>query len=426
VVSGPAEAEKLPSLDKVNIVAQTTQEEDIFKQTAEIIRQKSKEAVISDTICQPTKDRQRETIKFARDSDLVIVVGGKHSANTQRLYQICARLSPKVLLAETDEEINETALNGAKKIFITAGASTPNWMIEKIVKKTRKLTRKSESFFTQKLAYIWNVIITSSLFTAISAMCLTYICMKFQNFLVDLKFVLLSGLFVGSLHLFNRIEEKGANIPDEVQTMLFAKHKKTAKLAAVVAGTVSILISLSFSFYAFLLTAAFWLAGTFYPYKALKFSKFLNFPASKDIVTSLGWAFVCAGIPAISNNALSYKSTHLAILFAILIVFIRSTLMGISNVHNDMMIGKENFYKAAGPRPTYIIIFLTFIFIETLFVSLMQIGYNKEIIRRVSYSLAYYLGLLLIFIFGKIPRRVLSETAIDFQFLLSWSLLVTL
>ena len=138
VVSGPEEAEKLPCFDKVNVVSQTTQKESVFLETAEIIKAKSNTCQISNTICHPTKLRQRETMELAKNADLVIVVGGKHSANTTRLALLCRELAPKVLHVETEAELTEQQVLEPKQIFITAGASTPNWVIDQVAAWVRQ------------------------------------------------------------------------------------------------------------------------------------------------------------------------------------------------------------------------------------------------------------------------------------------------
>lgn len=139
VVSGPEEAKKLPHFAKVNVVSQTTQKESVFFETAEIIRQNADICQISNTICQPTKDRQKETEEQAKNADLVIVVGGKHSANTARLALLCKALCPQVQHVETVEDLDEELIKKAKKIFITAGASTPSWVIDPVVSQVKKL-----------------------------------------------------------------------------------------------------------------------------------------------------------------------------------------------------------------------------------------------------------------------------------------------
>lgn len=139
VVSGPQEAKQLPHFDKVNVVSQTTQKETVFYETAEEVKKHADSCQISNTICQPTKERQKETIEFAQNADLVIVVGGKHSANTARLALLCKELSSAVQHVETEEELNEKEILKAKKIFITAGASTPDWVIDRVADHVRTL-----------------------------------------------------------------------------------------------------------------------------------------------------------------------------------------------------------------------------------------------------------------------------------------------
>jgi 4-hydroxy-3-methylbut-2-enyl diphosphate reductase len=139
VVADAEEAKKLPAYDKVNVVAQTTQKEQTFFDAAEVIKQKAKICQISNTICTPTKQRQKETLELAKNADLVIVVGGKHSANTARLAKLCGELCKKVLHVETAEEVKKENLEDAKNILITAGASTPDWVIQEVAKKAENI-----------------------------------------------------------------------------------------------------------------------------------------------------------------------------------------------------------------------------------------------------------------------------------------------
>lgn len=142
VVSGPEEAQTLPHFDKVNVVSQTTQKESVFLETAKVIQSKADICQISNTICHPTKLRQSETMQMAKHADLVIVIGGKHSANTTRLALLCRELAPQVLHIETEKELTEQQVISPKQIFITAGASTPNWVIDQVADWVRQTRRK--------------------------------------------------------------------------------------------------------------------------------------------------------------------------------------------------------------------------------------------------------------------------------------------
>ncbi|MDD5627925.1 MAG: 4-hydroxy-3-methylbut-2-enyl diphosphate reductase [Elusimicrobia bacterium] len=139
VVSGPEEAEKLPDFDKVSVVAQTTQEEDVFRKTVEVIKSRSKNVVVSDTICKPSRDRQRETVELCRSADLMVVVGSKKSANTARLAAICRRLCPQTLFAESAADLDAALVESARRVGVTAGASAPDSLIREIVSALRRL-----------------------------------------------------------------------------------------------------------------------------------------------------------------------------------------------------------------------------------------------------------------------------------------------
>ena len=139
VIGSIEEAKNLPYFEKVNVVSQTTQKEETFLEIANIIKQKAKVCNISNTICQHTKQRQTETTKCAKDADLVVVVGGHHSANTARLAKLCSDLCKNVIHVETSAEIEPEIIIKSKKIFITAGASTPIWLVEEVANYIKAL-----------------------------------------------------------------------------------------------------------------------------------------------------------------------------------------------------------------------------------------------------------------------------------------------
>ncbi len=426
VISGPVEAAALPRMEKANIVAQTTQEEDVFLAAVEAVRKKAGELAVSNTICKPTKDRQKETVELSKTSDLVIVVGGKNSANTARLFQICQKLAPDAVHIEKEDELDAALLKDKNFIFITAGASTPSWMIEKALARVRELTGAAKSSFEERLSFLWKLCITSGLYTALSAAALAYVCMKLEGAPVSKKLLLMAGLFVLSLHMANRAEEKGAASPDKARRLLFIRFKSAAKFAAILSGALAVILAGTLGAQVLIPTAFFWGAGMIYPYKLpIGFAKFANFPASKDIVTALGWAFVCAYAPGLWHGSILFKSTHLAVTFAALLVFIRSVMFGISHAHSDMIVGKENFYKAAGPKFTYLALFAMFVFLEITLVLLMNMGWKPHLATSLFTGLFYYLALMLVFYFSKIPERITSETLIDSQFILlalsAWS-----
>ncbi|MFA5479827.1 MAG: 4-hydroxy-3-methylbut-2-enyl diphosphate reductase [Candidatus Muiribacteriota bacterium] len=116
---------------KIGLIAQTTQNKETFVKCVEILKNSNKQFEFFDTICSATQQRQEAAIRLARESDVIIVIGGFNSANTKRLVEICSKICKNVLWIEKTEELEFEKLKKFKKIGITAGASTPIWSIEK-------------------------------------------------------------------------------------------------------------------------------------------------------------------------------------------------------------------------------------------------------------------------------------------------------
>jgi 4-hydroxy-3-methylbut-2-enyl diphosphate reductase len=140
VVANAAQAVQLPRLGRVGIIAQTTQSFENLRQVADICLEKSQELRVFNTICDATTVRQNEAREIARQVDVMLVIGGFNSANTTRLAQICREIQPATHHLETVGEIQRAWFDGASRIGITAGASTPRWLIDEVVSQVAELT----------------------------------------------------------------------------------------------------------------------------------------------------------------------------------------------------------------------------------------------------------------------------------------------
>ena len=135
VVADAAQAVALPRMRKVGIVAQTTQLYENLKDVMDVCLAKSQELKVFNTICDATSVRQNEAREIARSVDLMIVIGGHASANTSRLAGICQEIQPHTWHIETTEEIQSGWFADVIKVGVTAGASTPRWLIDEVVAK---------------------------------------------------------------------------------------------------------------------------------------------------------------------------------------------------------------------------------------------------------------------------------------------------
>ena len=134
IIETEAEVDALPSIGKLGIVSQTTFSGEKFRSIVSCLLEKSREIKILRTICTATDLRQASALELAKKVDVMIVVGGKNSANTSRLAQLCATKC-KTYHIETVAELQDEWLDHVNKIGITAGASTPDWIIKEVYKQ---------------------------------------------------------------------------------------------------------------------------------------------------------------------------------------------------------------------------------------------------------------------------------------------------
>lgn len=138
VVEDKKDVKNVKKTDIIYIVSQTTQSPKKFE---EIVNEISKisQVKVFNTICRATFDRQSAAEKLAKEVDVMIVIGGKNSGNTTRLYQICSNIT-KTYHIEIVDEIEQSWFENVEKIGITAGASTPDWIIENIERRIKEVT----------------------------------------------------------------------------------------------------------------------------------------------------------------------------------------------------------------------------------------------------------------------------------------------
>jgi len=140
VISGKTGAKRLkPSGGRIGVIAQTTQSvENFLEVVSELLRKGFDEIRIFNTICRDANMRQESARRCCEKNDLVIVVGGKNSANTRRLYEICRGMGREARHVETGGEIDKRWLKGKSAVGVVSGASTPRWIVDGVVKHLRQ------------------------------------------------------------------------------------------------------------------------------------------------------------------------------------------------------------------------------------------------------------------------------------------------
>lgn len=140
IVENKEDAEKfcIPEDSKVCIVSQTTFNYKKFEELVEILSKKRYDILALNTICNATEVRQKESRELAKNSDAMVVIGGEHSSNTQKLYEICKNECKNTYYIQTAEDLDLAELQSFERVGITAGASTPNKIIKEVQKACQK------------------------------------------------------------------------------------------------------------------------------------------------------------------------------------------------------------------------------------------------------------------------------------------------
>jgi len=144
VVKTIEEALALPKYQRIGIIAQTTISPKKYDAIASVLRTKADEVKVCETICDATEENQSSIRKLASTVDILYVIGGRHSANSNKLVETARDICPRTNLIETEVEINPSDLEGVKRVGISAGASTPDWMIQQVVTRLRRLSEELE------------------------------------------------------------------------------------------------------------------------------------------------------------------------------------------------------------------------------------------------------------------------------------------
>lgn len=143
IIRDETEVEQLPWLRRPLVLSQTTIKAQTFFDTAKAVESRTDDEVqVVNTICSATRDRQDAARALAGMVDAFFIIGGRHSSNSVKLLTVCKEQCPKSFLIETESEIDATDLKGVKRIGVTAGASTPEWLIQQIVRHLEGLEVK--------------------------------------------------------------------------------------------------------------------------------------------------------------------------------------------------------------------------------------------------------------------------------------------
>jgi (E)-4-hydroxy-3-methyl-but-2-enyl pyrophosphate reductase len=363
VVSTMAELEALQAFPQAIIVAQTTQNLQFYEQVKVWAAEKFPHYKTFDTICDSTEKRQAEVKQLADRVDAVVVVGGKESGNTRRLAEIAAETGKPTCHVETEADLDACDLDGVDQVGITAGASTPNWIIKRVYRTLELLPAKKQSGLVRTLYRAVQASLLTNIYVAVGAGCLCLACTRLMGLRPAVAPVAAAMLYVLSMHLLNHLTgtaEDEYNDPERAR--FYQRHRIRLSILAIAAGGLGLLAASSIGGAAFVILLLMSLLGLTYnlylipPGLGFRFRRIKDIPGSKTFLIAAAWGVVAALLPAITDKAALSIGIGIVYVWATALVFARTAFFDLLDVQGDRIVGKETLPTLLGDRKTFVLL----------------------------------------------------------------------
>ena len=351
VVDNMDDLKALPEFEKAIIVAQTTQNTRYFNQVVCWVEQKFPHYKIFKTICDSTERRQEDVRRMAAAVDALIVVGGYNSGNTQRLAEIARQAGKPVLHVETEADIKAHKLAGVERVGITAGASTPNWIIKRVYRKLETIPSKGKVAWREAALSTQRVLLLTNIYIALGAGALCLACAKLQGARNVIPQVLIAMLYVQSMHILNHLMgRKSDRFNDPERAEFYARHKMPLFALASVSGAVGLLTAFTLGPVPFAILLLMSILGFSYNLRVIPgelvgnhgMKRLKDIPGSKTVLIALAWGFVTSVFPAFgASSGHIHVGTLAALIWSSGLVFARTAFFEVLDMQGDRIVGKE-------------------------------------------------------------------------------------
>jgi 4-hydroxy-3-methylbut-2-enyl diphosphate reductase len=365
VINTVDEVSTIPDSDKVFLVAQTTQDEERYREIVEAVMKRFPGALTFDTICDATIDRQEEIRSFVGQVDAVVVVGGYHSGNTKRLVQISEEAGLPTFHVETEKDLDKEMLSSMEVIGVTAGASTPNWMIKNVVKEIEAIRSRRETFFGRWIKNAFKFMLLSNLLVALGGFALAYAAAILSGRTPDLIHPCLALLYIYAMHVLNRFLDKGASTyNDPERAGFYGKHRGFL----ILSGVFSMIGALGLSYYlgtmVFFAIAGLSILGIIYSIPIVpirlrhlwRYSKIKDIPGSKTLSVALAWGVLISLLPLLEPTSMALLPAIISFFVVFSMVYVRSAIFDIFQVQGDLIVGVETLPIVLGEKRTLLLL----------------------------------------------------------------------
>ena len=353
----------LPEFDNAVVVAQTTQNTALYDQVKAFCAAHRPHYEVFDTICGSTEKRQQEVRQLAATHDAVIVVGGRESGNTRRLAQVAAETRAVACHIESVSEMDLPLLSGVKSIAITAGASTPNWVITDTCSQVARHLQK-QCPVAGLISDIQDGLLKTNLLLALGAGSLTYACSVIQQLPRTWIHAAIAMLYVFSMQVLNNIfaiKSDTYNHPE--RAVFYRRYRPVLACMAMGSGAAGLYLAYTTGVTSFFILLVMSLLGLSYNLKLIpetwkgkqRIRRIKDIPGSKTLLITMAWGIVTTILPAVDTR--SMPAWHsVAFLYAAGLVFSRTAFFDIVAIQGDRIAGRETLPILLGEKKTVVLI----------------------------------------------------------------------
>ena len=364
VVAGTLEElEALPAFDSAIIVAQTTQNTHLFESVKQWAENSHPDYKIFDTICDSTERRQAEVQRLAKDVDAVIVVGGHNSGNTQRLAEIAGSAGKPTYHIETEEDIDLIDIKEVgpgKTIGITAGASTPNWIIKRVYRALESSRFSKSRGWLKALFVLQRTLLLTNIYISIGAGSLCYACAKLLGIGGYVPYVVIAVLYVQSMHTLNHLTGRQSDrYNDPGRAAFYIHHKVFLTALALLSGATGLILAYNEGHVPFLTVLFMSLLGLSYNLRFIparltggRYRRLREIPGSKTLLIAAAWGVVTSLFPSLSAAGNLNAATVLVFIWSTGMVLVRTAFYDTLDMQGDRIVGKETIPILLGEKKT--------------------------------------------------------------------------
>jgi (E)-4-hydroxy-3-methyl-but-2-enyl pyrophosphate reductase len=362
VVSDIAETEAIPPADSYLVVSQTTFDRELFKKIVGRVQATRLNVTVFDTICDSTRLRQEDVIAgILAGTDTLVVVGGKNSANTRRLAQIGRDSGIATFHVETEDELGEKDFAASRNVLVTAGTSTPGWIINNILEKIYTIKYLKSTLVVRAALFLLEFIVRTNILSSVAAYFMTLLVLLYAGLPVDHVLASISLLYIFSMYSTNNFFERNfLKLSNPYKYRIYERFGVPLLVASIISMAASVALSLRYGPVATGIITGSYLMGFIYSTAPVKLlvkklrAGIIRKLYNSKLVTCFGWIIVTVLLPLLCRGGGAADAAALSSLVFGL-VFLRTTLLDLIAYQGDLILGRETLPIWIGTSNTRVI-----------------------------------------------------------------------